>query len=39
VYFCWTVSFKAIKPILQNKPSTFKEPEQFDEKDYFEEVE
>jgi len=39
VYFCWTVSFKAIQPIFQNKPSTFKQPEKFDEKGYLAEVE
>jgi hypothetical protein len=39
VYFCWTVSFKAIHPILRNKPLTFKHPEKFDNKDYFAEVE
>jgi len=35
VYFCWTVSFRAIQPVFKNRPSTFKQPKQFDEKDYF----
>jgi hypothetical protein len=34
VYFCWTVSFKTLHPILENKP-TFKQPQH----DYSAEVE